>query len=143
MKSDYVICPECFKQNPFDEDVDFESKCCLSCQSELLPVHPIEGDTELLLSLLHQSQPILVDFWGAWSGACKQFAPLFNTYADKYRGRVIFMKVNSEEQQVLANKLCINSFPTLIFLENGHEKQRLTGLIDAAQLDLLLAKYSS
>lgn len=141
MINQYLICPECFSHNAFDEEVDIANKACHNCQYELLPVIPLEGDTKLFNTLIKQPQPVLVDFWGAWSGPSHELAPLFHDYADKYKGHVIFIRINSDEEQLLANHYKIEAFPTLILFQHDKEIQRVTGLINASILDKLLHRY--
>ncbi|MDA7745878.1 thioredoxin domain-containing protein [Psychromonas sp.] len=142
MQESYLVCSNCFEYIPFfDYHVGDDIPKCTSCQHELLPVQPLEGDEMLLARLHQQPQPLLLDFWGAWSGPCREFSPLFNDYADRFKGKVIFVKINSEEEQVLANQLRVCAFPTLILFQNGREKQRLTGFINESHLDTLLKAY--
>ena len=137
-----LICSNCFNENEVDYDIGDAIPICNACQHELLPVHPLEGDEALLNKLQQQTQPLLINFWGAWSGPCRDFSPIFNELAERYKGRVIFVRMNSEELQVLANKLNIHSFPTLILFKGQIEQQRLTGFINERQLSTLLDKYS-
>ena len=132
-----LICPVCFRDNIYQQEIDKEANCH-ACGHCLSPMHPLEGDKQLVTRLLGQQLPVLVDFWGEWSGPCREFSPLFNEYADKFKGKVIFIKINSEEEQVFANQLHVTSFPTLILFKEGLESQRLTGFINAYQLDKLL-----
>ena len=61
---------------------------------------------------------VLVDFWAAWCGPCRMFAPVFEAASEKYPD-VVFGKVDTEAEQVLAAQAGITSIPTLmIFREN-------------------------
>jgi len=138
-----LVCTNCSNFNTIDYDIGDDIPLCQSCGHRLLPAHPVEGD-QALLSLLHQQpQLILLNFWGAWSGPCRDLSPIFNDYSDRYRGRIIFVRMNSEEQQVLANQLNVKSFPTLILFQGERELQRLTGFINGHELDVLLEKHVS
>jgi thioredoxin 1 len=64
------------------------------------------------------SDVVLVDFWAAWCGPCRMFAPVFEAASEKYPD-VVFGKVDTEAEQVLAAQAGITSIPTLmIFREN-------------------------
>jgi thioredoxin 1 len=56
---------------------------------------------------------VLVDFWAAWCGPCRQFAPVYDAMSEQHPD-VVFAKVNTEEQRELANFFQIRSIPTLM-----------------------------
>ena len=61
---------------------------------------------------------VLVDFWAAWCGPCRMFAPVFEAASEQHPD-VVFGKVDTEAEQVLAAQAGITSIPTLmIFREN-------------------------
>src|SRR5450759_4427837 len=61
---------------------------------------------------------VLVDFWAAWCGPCRMFAPVFEAVSKQYPD-VVFGKVDTEAEQALAAQAGITSIPTLmVFREN-------------------------
>jgi thioredoxin 1 len=56
---------------------------------------------------------VLVDFWAAWCGPCRQFAPTFEQASETHRD-VVFAKVDTEAEQELAGMANITSIPTLM-----------------------------
>lgn len=56
---------------------------------------------------------VFVDFWAAWCGPCRAFAPTFEAASDA-NPEIVFAKVNTEEQQQLAMEFGIRSIPTLM-----------------------------
>ncbi len=65
---------------------------------------------------VEENEIVIIDFWAAWCGPCKSFAPIFEKTAEKYPD-VAFAKLNTEEQQGVASHFQIRSIPTTIILK--------------------------
>jgi thioredoxin 1 len=61
---------------------------------------------------------VLVDFWAAWCGPCRQFAPVFEDAAEN-NPDLTFAKVDTEDQVELAQAFGISSIPTLMVVRDG------------------------
>ena len=69
-------------------------------------------------STINDNDTVIVDFWADWCGPCKMFAPVFEQASEEH-GDVVFGKVDTEDQQELAQYFNIRSIPTLmVFRDN-------------------------
>lgn len=64
-------------------------------------------------------KPVVIDFWATWCGPCMRLAPEMEAFAAKYKGKVLFLKVNADKEKELCNKFGINALPTLLFISPG------------------------
>lgn len=82
---------------------------------------------EFLTEVRQSPQPVVGDFYATWCGPCKQLAPMLDTLAAEFDGRVRFRKVDVDQEPGLAQQFNIQGVPTLLFFVNGSLFHRVVG----------------
>lgn len=103
------------------------------------PNTPIELTKDNFDALLAGDKPIFIDFWAAWCGPCRSFAPVFEAAAARHPGAV-FAKVDTEAQRELAGYFQIRSIPTIVAIRERVGVFQQAGALPAAALDEVVEK---
>ena len=74
---------------------------------------------EQFAQMLQGDKPVLVDFWAPWCSYCRRIGPAYDKVADQQSENLAVVKVNIDEEPVLANQEGIEVIPTLILYKNG------------------------
>lgn len=90
--------------------------------------------------VLQSGIPVLVDFWATWCAPCKAIAPLIDTIADEYAGKIKVGKVNVDENQATPGKYGVRGIPTIILFKDGAVLEQVVGAVPKSQIDALIAK---
>lgn len=100
-------------------------------------VHATEDSFDALVS----GHPlVLVDFWASWCGPCRMLGPIMDELAEKYEGRAVVAKVNTEEEPDLAARFNVQSIPNVLLFKNGQMIENEVGVRPLQHFEALLDK---
>ncbi len=89
---------------------------------------------------LRNGKPLLVDFWAVWCGPCRTMEPIVERLAAKYSGKVVFGKLNVDEEPSISTRYDVQSIPTFMLFRNGRPEGVVIGAVGEVALDRMIQK---
>jgi len=124
-----VPCESCGQKNRLPYGRLGDPLRCARCKEPMAaPALPI-GSASL---------PVIVDYWAPWCGPCRMVAPELQKVAARQAGRVLVVKVNTDEVSDLGQRFGIKSIPTMAVFSGGKEVARTSGARPAADIEAFL-----
>jgi thioredoxin 1 len=91
--------------------------------------------------VLKNDKPVLVDFWAAWCGPCRQLAPSLEAIAAEHGDKIEIVKLNIDENPATAAQYGVMSIPTMNVYKDGEVVQTIVGAKPRAALERDLADH--
>ena len=89
-------------------------------------------------SLNSSDRPVFVDFWASWCGPCRIMDPVVEKLAAKYGDKILFGKINVDEEMNLSSRYQVFSIPTFMVFKNGQPLDAVIGAVGEASLERLV-----
>lgn len=138
MNTIIVTCSECGTRNRVAANAGNNRKAvCGKCGAglEMVPAKPVEVTDANFENVISRAElPVILDLWAPWCGPCRMIAPIIEQLATEFAGRAIVGKLNTDQNQRTAAAFSVQGIPTILFLKQGREVDRIVGVADKATI---------
>jgi thioredoxin 1 len=102
---------------------------------------PIEVTDATFKEMIHRYPLMVIDCWAPWCAPCHMVAPVIEEMARDYAGRVLFGKLNVDENREVSMQYQIMGIPTLLVFKNGKLVDRIVGAMPRQNLEPKITRY--
>ena len=106
-----------------------------------LPNTPVTITDADIDETIKKFETIVVDCWAPWCGPCRMVGPVIEELAKEMHGKVVFGKLNVDENPMTSTKHQIMSIPTLLIFKDGNLIDRLVGALPKEELKRKIESY--
>jgi len=89
---------------------------------------------ETFKDIINGDKLVLVDFYATWCGPCKSLAPIIDSVAADLKGKVRFLKIDVDKNQIVAANYRVQGVPTLMIFRKGEIVWRNAGVMDKGSI---------
>ena len=135
MSAIHIVCSHCGGINRVPSERLGENPSCGKCHKSVLDGTPTSlGSNNFERFITKNDLPVVVDFWADWCGPCKMMAPVYEQAAAQIEPRARLAKVDTEQNQLLAQRYSIRSIPTVALFKGGKHVASQPGAMNLPQL---------
>ena len=109
--------------------------------NEYSPNKPVTITDSDFDEAIKKYKAIVVDCWAPWCGPCRMVGPIIEELAKEMQGKIVFGKLNVDENPVTSAKHRIMSIPTMLIFKNGELIDKFVGAMPKDQLKQKLDSY--
>ena len=98
------------------------------------PDRPVNLSDTTFKEFIQKYPLVVIDCWAPWCGPCRIVSPIIEELAKDYAGKIVFGKLNVDENQRVPLQYGIMSIPTLLVFKNGKLVDRIVGAMPKSML---------
>ena len=110
-------------------------------KGEQLIDHPLTLDDNSFIPTVRKYPLVVVDCWAPWCAPCRMVAPIIDELAREYAGKVVFGKLNVDENPRIASEFAIMAIPTMFIFKNGEPVDVIQGALPKPYLEAKLREW--
>jgi len=103
--------------------------------------HPVIIDDNSFVETIRKYPLVVVDCWAPWCGPCRMIAPVIEELSKEYAGKVVFGKLNVDENPRIATDFAIMAIPTLFIFKNGEPVDVIQGAMPKQYLEAKVKEW--
>jgi thioredoxin 1 len=102
---------------------------------------PVEVTDATFKKIIQNHPFVVVDCWAPWCGPCRMVAPTIEELSRDYVGKILFGKLNVDENREVSAQYDIMSIPTLLVFKNGKLVDTIIGAMPRQMLEPKITRY--
>lgn len=91
--------------------------------------------------IISKNKVVFIDCWAPWCAPCHIYEPIFSKMASKYKDKIVFGRLNVDENPKTADKYGVMNIPTTLIFVNGKVVDQIVGAVDEETLEEYIKKY--
>jgi thioredoxin 1 len=102
---------------------------------------PVEITDATFKEMIQNHSLVVIDCWAPWCGPCNIVAPVIEELARDYAGKILFGKLNVDENREVSMQYQIMGIPTLLVFKNGKLVERVMGAMPRQMLEPKITRF--
>jgi thioredoxin 1 len=103
--------------------------------------HPVIITDATFVETVKKYPLVVVDCWAQWCGPCRMVAPIIDELAKEYAGKIVFGKLNVDENPRVSTEFAIMAIPTIFIFKNGEPVDVVQGAMPKPYFEAKLKEW--